>query len=94
MKFGILFAMKNVCTSNVSTREVSCGVSQLEFAIFCVEYVAERLGVPSRRIFDALKQSGLLEEYVIASYDVLHTQSKEYIVDDICRVMKLKGVTV
>ncbi|MGO5333989.1 DUF3791 domain-containing protein [Enterococcus cecorum] len=33
-----------------------------------------------------------MKEYIIPEYAVLHTQSKEYIVDDIIDVMKEKGV--
>lgn len=62
---------------------------ELEFAIFCIENVAARLNVDSRQIHDALtEQSDILKEYIIPEYEVLHTQSKEYIVDDIVDVIK------
>ena len=62
---------------------------ELEFAIFCIENVAARLNVDSRQIYDALtEQSDILKEYIIPEYEVLHTQSKEYIVDDIVDVIK------
>ena len=66
---------------------------ELEFAIFCIENVATRLNVDSRQNYDALiEQSDVLKEYIIPEYEVLHTQSKEYIVDDIIDVMKKKVV--
>ncbi|WP_171316384.1 DUF3791 domain-containing protein [Enterococcus cecorum] len=62
---------------------------ELEFAIFCIENVAARLNVDSRQIYDALtEQSDILKEYIIPEYEMLHTQSKEYIVDDIVDVIK------
>lgn len=62
---------------------------ELEFAVFCIENVATRLNVDSRQIYDALiEQSNILKEYIIPEYEVLHTQSKEYIVDDIVEVIK------
>lgn len=62
---------------------------ELEFAIFCIENVAARLNVDSRQNYDALiEQSDVLKEYIIPEYEVLRTQSKEYIVDDIIDVMK------
>lgn len=62
---------------------------ELEFAIFCIENVAARLNVDSRQNYDALiEQSDVLKEYIIPEYEVLHTQSKEYIVDDIVDVIK------
>lgn len=66
---------------------------ELEFAIFCIESVAARLGIPGERVYRALTGRGdLLYTYVIPSYDALHTQGKDYIVDDILRVMCDKGV--
>ncbi|CAI3394679.1 hypothetical protein CIRMBP1257_01433 [Enterococcus cecorum] len=68
---------------------------ELEFAIFCIENVAARLNVDSRKIYDALtEQSDILKEYIVPEYAVLHTQSKEYIVDDIIDVMKEKVVNL
>jgi hypothetical protein len=66
---------------------------QLDFAVFCVESVAERLGLSGDAAYKMLAQdSSILDEYVIAHYDVLHTQGKEYIVDDIMGYMKEEGV--
>lgn len=39
-------------------------------------------------IYDKLKSNGLLQNYIIDNYEVLHTQSKGYIIDDIISVMK------
>lgn len=66
-----------------------------EFAVFCVESIAKRLNISARDVYLALtERSDILYGYVIASFDVLHTQSKEYIVNDILSVMKEAGVLV
>ncbi len=75
-----------------SRTETPGNEKELEFAVFCIENVAAKLGVDATRVYNALEKSGLLKDYVFACYDVLHTQGKEYIVDDICRVMEKKGV--
>ena len=67
----------------------------LEFSIFCVENLALRLNMNPRDVYDMLTQkTDLLQTYIIPSYDVLHTQDKEYIVDDITRALKMKGIAV
>lgn len=67
--------------------------SALEFAIFCIEAVALRLHLPGNRVYDMLaKQSDILNTYLIPSFDVLHTQSRQYIVDDILSLMRERGV--
>jgi len=67
----------------------------MEFSVFCIESIAERLGQTGDVIYEKLtKESNILNDYIVSCYDVLHTQGKEYIVDDIIGVMKQKGVEV
>ena len=66
---------------------------ELEFAIFCIENIAAKLGVSAEKVYDALtEKSDILNDYIIPEYEVLHTQGKEYIVDDIIDVMHERGV--
>ena len=66
---------------------------ELEFAIFCIELVAQEQKTDAKVIYQALTQkSNLLYDYVIPCYDSLHTQSKEYIVDDLIHIMQERGV--
>ena len=63
--------------------------------MFCLENVAARLGKPAEEVYRAwTDKSDVLRQYVISSYDVLHTQGKEYIVDDILDVMKEREVSL
>ena len=65
----------------------------LEFSIFCIEEVAAKLQLPGNVVYDMLtKKSRILSDYIVPSYDVLHTQGKQYIVDDIISLMKEEGV--
>ena len=67
----------------------------LEYSIFCIESLAARLHMNPRDAYDMLtKRTDLLETYIIPSYDVLHTQDQEYIVNDILEALKTKGVIV
>ena len=66
---------------------------EMEFAIFCIESIAQKLGVNAKDIYSALaEKSNILNDYIIPEYEILHTQGKEYIVDDIMEVMKERGV--
>ncbi len=66
---------------------------ELEFAVFCIENIAVALGVDADKVYRALAEdSDILHEYIIPEYEILHTQSKEYIVADIIDVMKERGV--
>ena len=70
-------------------------VDQLEFAIFCIENVAAALNVNPKLIVQAFTEdSDILLGYIVPEYEMLHTQSKEYIIADILELMKEKGVTL
>ena len=70
-----------------------CDSKELEFAIFCIENIASRLHVDAQKVYVALsEQTNILKDYIIPEYEVLHTQSKDYIVDDIIDVMHERGV--
>jgi len=57
---------------------------RIDFAVFCIENVAEYLNLNGAEVYLLLaEKSKILGEYVVAHYDVLHTQGKEYIVNDL-----------
>jgi len=66
---------------------------QLDFTVFCIENVAEKLEKNGTEIYEMLSEkSQILDEYIIPYYDVLHTQGKEYIVNDLLEQMKKAGL--
>lgn len=68
---------------------------ELEFAIFCIESVAVKLDADAEKVYDALAvKSDILNGYIVPEYEILHTQSKDYIVDDIVALMKERGVEI
>ena len=69
--------------------------NELEFAIFCIENLAAKLGVTAQRVYRALTEnSSILKSYIIPGYETLHTQSKDYIMEDILDVLKEAGVSI
>lgn len=68
---------------------------ELEFAVFCIENVAARLGVKAEEVYRIFtEKSDILYGYILPEYEVLHTQGKDYIVDDLLDVMQEKGVSL
>lgn len=66
---------------------------ELEFAIFCIENIAIFLKKDAQNVYKMLtEESNILYDYIVPEYEMLHTQSKEYIVNDIVGFMKEKGV--
>lgn len=62
---------------------------ELEFAVFCIENIAMSL---KKWYWDLTEKSDILNSYVIPEYEMLHTQSKEYIVDDIINLIEEMGI--
>lgn len=54
-----------------------------EFVVFCIENTANRLGIPARQLFQELNRTDGIRKFLYPSYPVLHSQSKEYIVDEV-----------
>ena len=55
----------------------------------------KKLGKDGREVYQILTEdSDILNSYIVPSYDVLHTQGKDYIIEDILDVMKKRGLTV
>jgi len=68
---------------------------ELEFAVFCIENVAAKLGVKAELVYQAFtEKSDILGGYIVPEYEILHTQSREYIVNDLLDVMEERGVKV
>ena len=66
---------------------------QLSFAVFCIENLSERLGISGDRIYKYLAEdSRILDEYIIPNAGALHTQGKEYIINDLCEIMGGEGL--
>ena len=66
----------------------------IDFVTYCIGNLSRRLGLNARDVYHRLKTSGILADYIIPSYDVLHTFSKEYLMEDLTDFMKEKGVLV
>lgn len=69
--------------------------NELEFAIFCIENVAMRLNTPASEVYRAFtEKSNILRSYIVPEYERLHTQGRDYIVDELIEVMNEEGVEI
>lgn len=67
---------------------------QLDFITFCVGSLSDSLGKSASQVYRALRSSGVLADYILPCYDVLHTFSKEYIVEDLIEALRERGALV
>lgn len=64
----------------------------LEFVTYCIGKLSLSLNLPQQDVYRRLKSSGILYEYIVPSYDVLHSFSSRYLMEDLTEYMKEKGV--
>lgn len=71
-----------------------CGEKELSFLIFILYSLAAKWELPPAEVYRILNSTGILDNYIIKCYDVLHTQGKEYLVEDITDFVREKGVSI
>lgn len=64
---------------------------RLDFITFCVGSLADALHMSASQVYSALRLSGVLNDYIVPCYDVLHTFGKDYLVEELTEVLKERG---
>lgn len=73
---------------------IMCEKKELSFSIFMLYSLADKCKMSPAKVYKILNSTGILDNYIIQCYDVLHTQGKEYLVQDITDYVREKGVNV
>ncbi len=61
---------------------------RIHFAMMALESGAKRLGITPQAMYRRLKRQDLIRQRLIRHYDLLHTQSLDYVADDIVETLK------
>ena len=56
---------------------------KLAFVASCVEGTARKLGLSYIEVYERMKRVDLIDKYIMPHYDVLHTESSEYLIEDV-----------
>lgn len=59
------------------------------FAASCVEWAADASGCDYLDIFNRMDKVGLIDNYIIKNYEVLHTESRENITADVLETLNI-----
>ena len=66
------------------------------FAASCVESAAKAENMPSSEMYRRMKRVGLIDGFIIACYEGLHTQSRQHVTEDVLGALAIweakKGV--
>ena len=67
---------------------------ELTFVVFVLHALGQHWNMTTPEVYDILNSTGILDDYIIKCYDVLHTLGKEYLVEDITEFVREKGIEV
>ena len=56
---------------------------KLAFAASCVEGLARKMGKPYGEVYERMRKVEAIENYILKNYDMLHTESLEYVLEDV-----------
>ena len=65
--------------------------NSLNFTSLCVNNGAAYLNRSAKEVYHLMQNADIINGYIVPCYDVLHTFSKEYIVEDLVSFMQKKG---
>ena len=60
---------------------------KIHFAVMAIESGARKLNVSGREMEERLQKQDLIRRRLIGQYELLHTQSLEYVADDIAETL-------
>lgn len=65
--------------------------NQMDYVTCVIGALALMTGKSCSWIYQKLQSAGVIKDYLVAAYDVLHTFSLEYVAEDVINLMKKKG---
>lgn len=65
--------------------------TQIDYVTCVIGALAQKTGKSCSYIYIKLQAAGIIKDYLVAAYDVLHTFSLEYVANDVDELLKKKG---
>ena len=66
----------------------------LSFVVYMIHRCANQWKMSPSKVYQVLETTGCIQTYLVPHYDVLHTQSSGYVLEDIQRFLQKRGVAV
>lgn len=67
---------------------------QLYFLIYCITALSLNWGKTPDEVYKIISDNNVIDNYIIKYYDELHTQSEDYIVNEISELLKHEGISI
>ena len=60
-----------------------CKKEELDFSVFLIHQLSYAWNKTPGNVYEIVNKTGILDNYIIRCYDVLHTMGEQYLVNDI-----------
>ena len=65
---------------------------ELDFIIYCIDILSEFYNLNRRDVYNTIDSCGLISSYIVPNYEILHTQGKQWLIEDLTNVLQELGV--
>ena len=79
---------KGLVRQNMTRAAMPSPYDRIHFATMALESGAQKLGITPLIMYRRLKQQDLIHQRLIRHYDMLHTQSLDYVAEDIAETLQ------
>lgn len=71
--------------------EFKYGISEHQaiFVASCIETAASAEGISPTEMYERMQRVNLIDDYILACYDVLHAESRQNVTQDILKTLKI-----
>jgi hypothetical protein len=74
--------------------EQSMDKKAMVFSVFLIHALSDYWDKPCGKVYQILNDSTIIDNYILPCYDVLHTQGRDYLVEDISGFVREKGIQI
>ena len=86
--FGRLKVNKYICIVMSTLIQRTDQEILMSFVASCIEDVADKLNMDYAEVYERMKAVGMIENYIIPHYDVLHTESRANVTAGMIETLK------
>ena len=88
--------LEKLTSVDYEERNVLVGMNRdsFEFVMYMIHACSKEWNISPADVYHKLKNADCIQAYLVPFYDVLHTQSSRYVVEDIQQYLQNRGVAV
>ena len=66
----------------------------MSFVVYMIHQCSIKWNLSPAKVYSKMSEAGCINSYLVPHYDVLHTQSSSYVVEDIQFYLQSRGIAI